>query len=79
MRCSRLPIWVGYFIYFKFIVQKFINDYIFSSIKEAKKPCLRFLLSCFVQEAKGFYQSSLGYEVDFKDIINVSPNILAKN
>ena len=28
---------------------------------------------------KGFYQSSLGNEVDFRDIMNVSPNILAKN
>ena len=26
-----------------------------------------------------FYQSSLGTEVDFIDIMNVSPNILAKN
>ena len=43
------------------------------------KPCLRFLLICFDQEIKGFYQSSLGNEVDFTDIMNVSPNILAKN
>ena len=28
---------------------------------------------------KGFYNSSLGNEVDFKDIMNFSPNILAKN
>ena len=41
--------------------------------------CLRFLLSCFVQEIKGIYLSSLGNEVDFRDILNVSPNILAKN
>ena len=26
-----------------------------------------------------FYQSSLGNEVDFRDIMNVSPNILAKH
>ena len=43
------------------------------------KPCLRFLLICFDQEIKGFYQSSLGNEVDFMDIMNVSPNILAEN
>ena len=30
------------------------------------------------REIKGFYQSSLGKEVDFRDIMNVSPNILAK-
>ena len=42
------------------------------------KTCLRFLLNCFVGEIKGFYQSSLGYEVGFSDN-NVSQNILAKN
>ena len=41
------------------------------------KPCLRFLLICFVREIKGFYQSSLRNEIDFRDIMNVSPNILA--
>ena len=35
--------------------------------------CLIFLLSCFAEEIKGFYQSFL------TDIMNVSPNILAKN
>ena len=43
------------------------------------KIFLRFLLNCFVREIQVFYQSSLGYEVDFRDIMNVSPNILAKN
>ena len=43
------------------------------------KLCLRFLLICFDREIEGFYQSSLGNEVDFRDIMNVSPNILAKN
>ena len=53
---------------------------VFSCLSSAK-PCLRFLLICFDQEIKGFYQSSLGRssEVDFMDIMNVSPNILAKN
>ena len=37
-----------------------------------------FLLNCFVWDIKGFFQSSLGNEVDFRDMI-VSPNILAKN
>ena len=41
-------------------------------------PCLRFLLICFAREIKGFYQSSLGNEVDFTDIMNGSPDILAK-
>ena len=43
------------------------------------KLYLRFLLICFDREIEGFYQSSLGNEVDFTDIMNVSPNILAKN
>ena len=43
------------------------------------KPCLRSILTCFAGEIKGFYQSFLGNEVDFRDIMNVSPNILAKN
>ena len=43
------------------------------------KPFLRFLLICFAQDIKGFHQSSLGHEVDFRDIMSVSPNIWAKN
>ena len=54
------------------------NIIVFSYLS-ATKLCLRFLLNCFVREIKGFYQSSLGNEVDFGDIMNVSPNILAKN
>ena len=44
-----------------------------------KKHCLRFLLICSTQEIKGSYRRSLGTEADFMDILNVSPNILAKN
>ena len=51
---------------------------IFSCLLSAKM-CLRFLLNCFVREIKGFYQSSFKDEVDFRDIMNVSLNILAKN
>ena len=43
------------------------------------KACFRFLLICFDREIKDFYQSSLENEVDFTDIVNVSPNILAQN
>ena len=42
------------------------------------KSCLRSLLICFAQEIKVFNQGSLGHEADFRDIIKVSPNILAK-
>ena len=51
---------------------------IFSCLSSAK-PCLRFLLNCFVREVKVFLQSSLGNEVDFRDSMNFSPNTLAKN
>ena len=43
------------------------------------KPSLRFLLNRFAWDIKGFHQSSLGNKFDFRDIMNVSPNILAKN
>ena len=33
----------------------------------------------FAREIKDFYQSALGNEVDFRDIMNISSNILAKN
>ena len=46
---------------------------IFSCLSSTK-PCLRFLLNCFAWEIKGFYQSSLGNEVEFRDIIT-SPQI----
>ena len=45
----------------------------------SSKSCLRFLLNCSVREIKGFYQISLRNEVDSRDIINISTNILAKN
>ena len=51
---------------------------IFSCLSSTKLY-LRFLLNCFVREIKGFYQSSLGNEVDFRDTMNASPNILAEN
>ena len=57
-------------LYFGIVVFSFLSS---------TNQCLRFLLICFAREIKGFYQSSLGNEVDFRDIINVSPNILAKN
>ena len=49
------------------------------SCLSSKKSCLRFLLICFAGELKGFYQSSLRNKVDFRDIMNIFPNILAKN
>ena len=43
------------------------------------KTVFQIFLSCFLWGIEGFYQSFLGNEVDFRDIINVSSNILAKN
>ena len=50
---------------------------VFSCLLSAKL-CLKFLLICFTREVKGFSQSSLGNEVDFRDIMNASQKILAK-
>ena len=63
----------------KYIRENVYFGIIIFSCLSSTKPCLRFLLNCFVWEIKGFYQSSLGNEVDFSDIINVFPNIVAKN
>ena len=59
----------------------FVSALSSSTVFRLQKPCLRFLLNCFAGEIgeKGFYRSSLGNEVDFRDIMNVSPIILAKN
>ena len=54
-------------------------DIIVFSYLSSARPCLRFLLIFFAGVIKGFYQSFLGNEVDFTDIMNVFPNILAKN
>ena len=35
--------------------------------------------SDFARDIKDFYQGSLGNEADFRNIINVSPNMLTKN
>ena len=40
------------------------------SYLSSTKSFLRFLLICFGQEIKYFYQSSLGNEVDFTDVDN---------
>ena len=56
----------------------YLGIIIFSCLSSTK-PCLRFLLNCFAWEMKGFCQSSVGNEVDFRDIMNHFPNILAKN
>ena len=48
------------------------------SCLSSTKPCLRLLFIHFALEIKGFYQSSLENGVNFRHIMNVSPNILAK-
>ena len=62
----------------RYIHGNFYFSIIVFSHLSSTKPCLGFLLICFDQEIEDFYQSSLGNEVDFTDIMNVSPKILAK-
>ena len=52
---------------------KLLFGIIIFSCLSSTKSSLRFLLNSFVREIKGFCQSSLGNEVDFRDIMNVSP------
>ena len=56
----------------------YIGIIVFSCLSSTK-ACLRFVFNFFVREIKGFYQSSFRNEVDFRDIINVFPNIFAEN
>ena len=59
----------------RYIQEHVSFDIIIFRCLSSTKPCLGVLLICFIWEIKGFYQSSLGNEADFKDIKNVSPNI----
>ena len=55
---------------------RYIEENVYFGIIIFSFQCLRFLLSCFVWEIKGFYQSSLGNEVGFRDIMNVFSSIV---
>ena len=50
-----------------------------SSVVFRLQNCISDFFKLFYYEIKGFYQSSLGNETDYRDIMNVFPNILAKN
>ena len=63
----------------KKVQARFGKTFILALLSSSTKLYLRFLLNCFVREIKGFYESSLGNEVDLRDVIDFSPNILAKN
>ena len=74
----KKKIWNALALKSKKIATKYIRENVYFGIiifscLSSTKLCLRFLLNCFVREIKGFYQSSLGSEVDFRDIMNVSP------
>ena len=62
----------------RYIWGKVYSGIIAFSCLSSVKLCLRFILICFAQEIKSFYQSSLGNMVDFRDTMDVSPDILAK-
>ena len=63
----------------RYILKNVYFGVIVFSCLSSTKQCLGFLLIYFAREIRGFYQSFLGNEVDFRDIMNVSQNILAKN
>ena len=50
-----------------------------SAVFRQQKRVADFFKFVLFWRKKGFYQGSLGDEVDFRDIMNVSANILAKN
>ena len=56
----------------------YIGIIVFSCLSSTKL-CLTFLLNFFARKIKGFCKSSIGNEVDFRNIMNVSLNILAQN
>ena len=58
--------------------ETFISALLSSAVFRLRN-CRRFLVNCFAREIKGFYRSSLGNEIDFMDVMKVSPNILDKN
>ena len=59
--------------------EKLILALLSSTAIRLQNRFLRILLLCSTRGIKGFYQSSLRNEVDFRDLMNVSLNILAKN
>ena len=61
----------------RYIPGNFHFGIIFSCLSSTK-PSFKFLLIWFAWEIKGFYQSSFENEVDFTNIMNVAPYILAK-
>ena len=62
----------------RYICENVYFGIIFFSCLLSTKSCLRSLLICSEWEIGGFYQNPLGNEFDFRDIMNVSPNILTK-
>ena len=59
--------------------KKLLFWHYYLQLLSSTKARLRFLLIKFAREIKDSYQSSLGNEVDFRNIMNVSPSIFAKN
>ena len=53
-------------------------DIIVFSCLSFPKSCLEFLLISFAREIKGFYQISWGNEIDFTNMMYISPKISAQ-
>ena len=62
-RQKRCKIYLGKHLFYHYCLQlSFVSA----------KPCLRFLLICFPWEIKGFYQSYLGIDIDFRTFPQIS-------
>ena len=59
--------------------KKKISALLSSAVFCLQKSVSDFIFNLFCSDIKGFYQSSLGNEIDFRDIMNIFLNILAKN
>ena len=59
--------------------KKKISALLSSAVFCLQKSVSDFIFNLFCSDIKGFYQSSLGNGIDFRDIMNIFPNILAKN
>ena len=59
--------------------EMFILALLSSTVFRLQTRVSHFFQFVLLRRKKGFYQSSLENEVDFRDIMNISPNILTKN
>ena len=73
---SQIKEWV--FFYLMILNIYYWEKLTFSKLVGKVNFSERVVLICFARQTKGFYQSSLGNGVGFREIMNGSPNILAE-